>query len=82
LKNGKTCKTGNENKTLKCPKCGHWNRFEIEKVLFNPDNPELKVRVFLPSYLPLKTEKCEKCKKIIVQPNELIRIVLREYEKT
>ena len=60
---------------MKCPKCGKWNRIEVEKVLFNPDNPEPKAKVFLPSYLPLKTEICSKCGQIIAQEKELIRIV-------
>ena len=59
---------------MKCSACGHWNRFEVEKVLFNPDTQEPKVKVFLPSYLPLKTEKCSKCGHIIAEPKELIRI--------
>ena len=60
---------------MKCKNCGHWNRIEVEKVLLNPDNLEPKVKVFLPSYLPLKTEVCSKCGRIIAQQKELIRIV-------
>jgi Zn ribbon nucleic-acid-binding protein len=60
---------------MKCSKCGHWNRIEVEKVFFNPDSPEPKVQVFLPSYLPLKTETCSKCGHVIAQQKELIRIV-------
>jgi hypothetical protein len=47
----------------------------VEKVLFNPDNPEPKVKVFVPSYLSLKTETCSKCGQIIAEEKELIRIV-------
>jgi hypothetical protein len=60
---------------MKCPNCGYWNRFEVEKILFNPDSPELKVKIFLPSYLPLRTETCSECKSIIAEPTELIRIM-------
>lgn len=63
---------------MECKNCGHSNRIEVEKVLFNPDSLEPKVQVFLPSYMPLKTEKCEKCKNVIAQPKELIRIVSSE----
>lgn len=59
---------------MKCKTCGHWNRIEVEKVLLNPDSPEPKVKVFLPSYLPLKNEKCSKCGQVIAQQKELIRI--------
>lgn len=60
---------------MRCKACGYWNRFEVEKVLFNPDSPERKVQMFLPPYLLLKTEHCQKCKNIIAEPKELIRIV-------
>jgi len=29
----------------------------------------------IPMYEPLKTETCKKCKKVIAEPKELIRIV-------
>jgi hypothetical protein len=48
---------------------------EVEKVLFNPDSPEPKVKVFLPSYLPLKTEKCSKCGQVMAEEKELIRVI-------
>jgi hypothetical protein len=60
---------------MKCKACGHWNRIEVEKVLFNPDSQEPKVKVFLPSYLPLKTEKCSKYGYTIAEEKELIRIM-------
>ena len=60
---------------MKCRSCSHWNRIDVEKVFLNPDSPEPKVKVFIPSYLPLKTEKCSKCGHVIAQEKELIRIV-------
>jgi len=42
---------------MKCKQCGHWNSIEVEKVMLDPDSPEPKVQVFLPSYLQLKEEK-------------------------
>jgi len=59
---------------MKCKACGYWNRIEVEKVFFEPDSPEPKARVFVPMYLPLKTETCKKCKTVIAEPKELIRI--------
>jgi DNA-directed RNA polymerase subunit RPC12/RpoP len=63
---------------MKCKSCGHWNRIDVEKVFLNPDSPESKVQVFLPSYLPLKTERCSRCGQIITEEKELIRIVKSE----
>jgi hypothetical protein len=60
---------------MKCSICGHWNRIEVEKTLFEPETSEPKVRVFIPTYIPLKPENCKKCGKLIAQPQELIRIV-------
>ena len=60
---------------MKCKTCGHWNSIEVEKIMLNPDSHEPKVQVFLPSYLPLKVEVCSKCKSVIAEPKEVIRIV-------
>jgi len=60
---------------MKCKACGHWNRIEVEKVLFEPECPEPKVKVFIPMYLPLRTETCKKCNAVIAESKELIRIV-------
>ena len=37
-------------------------------------NSELEVKEHIPYYMPLKEEKCKKCKNIIAEPKELIRI--------
>ena len=60
---------------IKCKSCGNWNSIEVEKVMFNPDSPEPKIQIFLPSYLPCKEEKCSKCGQVIAGEKELIRIV-------
>jgi phage FluMu protein Com len=60
---------------IKCRKCGHWNRIEVEKVFTEQATSEAKVKAFIPMYLPLKTEKCSKCDHVIAEEKELIRIV-------
>jgi len=60
---------------MKCPNCGHWNRVPVNKVLVEQNSPEPKVKVFIPTYLPLQASKCEKCGEVIAQPKELIKIV-------
>jgi len=60
---------------MKCKGCGYWNRIEVNKLFIQQETNESKVRVFIPYYEPLKTETCKKCKSVIVEPKELIRIV-------
>ena len=60
---------------MKCRNCSHWNRFEVEKVFSEQATSEPKVKAFIPSYLPLKTEKCSKCNYVIEEEKELIRII-------
>jgi hypothetical protein len=38
------------------------------------DNDEPKMQVFVPAYLPLQNQVCDKCKTVMVEPKELIRI--------
>ena len=59
---------------IKCPACGHWNRIEVNKIFVEKSSPEPKVRVMIPMYEPLQVFKCKKCRKIIAEPKELIRI--------
>jgi RNase P subunit RPR2 len=63
---------------MKCKSCGHWNRIEVNKLFVEQESKEPKVKVFIPYYNPLKTETCKKCKTIIAQPKELIRILRRK----
>jgi RNase P subunit RPR2 len=60
---------------MKCKTCGYWNRFEVNKLFIEQPSSEPKVKVLIPMYEPLKVETCKKCKKLITQPKELIRIV-------
>ena len=59
---------------MKCKACGHWNRFEVNKLFIEQPCSDPKVKVLTPMYEPLKVEKCEKCKTVIAEPKELIRI--------
>jgi hypothetical protein len=58
---------------VKCMNCGNWNRIEVEKIFVNAGISESKLQIFLPAYLPLRTEKCSKCDQVIVKENRLIR---------
>jgi len=64
---------------MKCSHCGCWNRIEVDKIFVPQPSPEPKVQVLIPMYKPLKTERCEKCGKVIAEPKELIRISARTY---
>jgi len=66
------------NLRMKCPNCGYWNRFEVEKVFSEQRVQSLKLKSSSPMYLPLKVENCKKCKKLIAETKELIRIVGQE----
>ena len=63
---------------MKCRNCSHWNRFEVEKVFSEQATIDPKVKAFIPMYLPFKTETGSKCKTIIAEPKELIRITHSE----
>lgn len=61
---------------IKCRNCGHWSRFEVEKIVSAQLDSRLeKVEQCIPYYAPLKEEKCSKCGHIIAEEKELIRIV-------
>lgn len=57
---------------MKCRNCGNWNTIEVEKIFFNSGILDSKLKVFLPAYLPLKTEQCSKCNQIIAKEKEII----------
>jgi phage FluMu protein Com len=58
---------------VKCKNCGNWNGIEVEKIFVNAGMPDSKLQVFLPAYIPLRTEKCSKCNKVIAKENGIIR---------
>jgi hypothetical protein len=60
---------------MKCKACGCWNKIEVEKILFEVDSSEPKVKIFVPMYLSLRVEVCRNCKNVVAQPKELIRIL-------
>jgi hypothetical protein len=60
---------------MKCPHCGHWNRFPVNKIFIEQKTSESKIKAYIPMYKPLEITKCKKCGKVIAEPKELIRIV-------
>jgi len=59
---------------MKCRSCGHWSRFEVEKILVEQPVSDPKVKAFIPTYAPVKAETCRKCGKRVAEPKELLRI--------
>ena len=57
---------------IKCRNCGSWNKIEVEKIFVNSGNSESKLKIFLPAYLPLNSEKCYKCNRVIAEKNRII----------
>jgi ssDNA-binding Zn-finger/Zn-ribbon topoisomerase 1 len=66
---------------MKCRQCGCWNRVKAHKIFVQQPSPEPKVKVLIPMYKPLKTEKCKNCGRVIAEPKELIRIMKSELRK-
>jgi len=60
---------------MKCSNCGHWNSVPVNKILLEQGSPETKVKVLIPMYEPLEVFKCEKCRRIVAEPSELVRII-------
>jgi hypothetical protein len=60
---------------VECPNCRHWNGLEVEKTFLQPDSPEPKVKVLIPSYISHKIQRCENCQTVIANPDELFRII-------
>jgi hypothetical protein len=56
----------------KCPDCGCWNRFEVNKLFVEQETPEPKVKAYIPMYEPFKTETCKKCGQVIAQPKDFL----------
>jgi len=62
---------------MKCKACGHWSRIEVEKHFIEQPSSETKVKIAISMYEPLRTETCRKCRTLIAEPKELIRIKKR-----
>lgn len=62
------------NLRMKCSNCGHWNHVPVNKIFVEQPTSEPKVKAYIPFYEPLEFVKCEKCRKVIAEPKELIRI--------
>ena len=50
------------------------SRFPVNKIFIEQPCSEPKVKVLIPMYEPLEVSKCGKCRKVIAEPKELIRI--------
>ena len=57
---------------VKCRNCGDWKVLDVEKIFLNTGDLDSGLKVFLPAYVPLKTEKCSKCDHIIAQKGAII----------
>jgi phage FluMu protein Com len=57
---------------VKCRKCGNWNVLDVEKIFLNAGNSDSGLKVFLPGYLPSRTEKCSKCNQVIAKGKRII----------
>jgi predicted nucleic-acid-binding Zn-ribbon protein len=59
---------------FKCKKCGHWNKFLVEKRAIEAPTSEPKATFLIRAYEPLKVEKCSNCGGLLGSPGELIII--------
>lgn len=57
---------------IKCKNCGNWSIIEVKKIFVNSGTSDSKLKIFLPAYLPLKTEICSRCNKVIAEEKGLI----------
>ena len=63
-----------KNLRMKCPYCGYWNRFPVNKIFIEQPSSEHRVKVLIQMYKSLEIVKCKKCEKVKTQPKESIRI--------
>ena len=47
---------------LKCSTCDHWNRVPVNKIFIEQPTSKPKVKVLIPYYEPLKTDRAIKYK--------------------
>lgn len=64
---------------VKCKNCGNWTKIEAEKIFISNDISEAKVKIFLPAFRPMKTEKCSECNHVIAKGNGVIKT--RKYKQ-
>ncbi len=57
---------------VKCKNCGNWKTIEVEKIFLNTGNSDSGMKVFLPAYLILKTEKCSECNQVIAKEKGIV----------
>ena len=57
---------------IKCKNCGNWSIIKVKKIFLNASISNSKLQIFLPAYLPVKTEKCSRCNKIIAKEKGII----------
>ena len=57
---------------MKCRNCGNWIVLDVEKIFLNTGDLDSGLKVFLPAYVPLKTEKCSKCNQVIAKKKGII----------
>jgi hypothetical protein len=74
MKERKSGKASGKKPKTKMSQLRSLESIAVEKVFSEPDSPEPKVKVFMPMYLPLRVETCKKCKMVMAEPKELIRI--------
>jgi phage FluMu protein Com len=60
---------------IECPNCKQWNQIEVQEAALQAESPEPNVKVFLSSYIVEETQKCEKCRAVLAEPNELFRVI-------
>jgi len=58
----------------RCPYCSKWNRVEVDKIFVEQPSSEPEVKILIPMYEPLNVYKCKKCRKVIAETKELIRM--------
>lgn len=64
---------------MKCSNCDQWNKIFVNKIFIEQPSSKPKVKVMIPMYEPLQVSKCKKCKKVIGEPKELIRITKSQH---
>ena len=56
---------------MKCRFCGHWNRFQVQKIFLK--HKVKGIQTYVPVYHVSEVHKREKCGKVKAEPKELIK---------